>query len=172
VAPEAVSELDWWEEVSPLLEGPRVVAVPARHFSGRGLLDRNTRLWCAYAILGKDRRVFFGGDGGLFDGFAEIGAAFGPFDLTALEIGASDPAWESVHLGPVHAVIAHRMLRGQVLLPIHWATFNLGLHAWDAPGETVLLEAEKAGIRLALPRIGQWLTLGNSIPSSPWWREA
>ena len=147
-----------------------IVATPARHFSGRGLFDRNTTLWTSWVIRGATQRVYFGGDGGLDPAFEEIGRRFGPFALTMLEICASDPAWAEIHLGPQNAVVAHRLLKGGVLLPIHWGTFNLGLHAWYAPPEELLRAVVGYDTELALPRIGQSFVVGVALPTEPWWR--
>jgi L-ascorbate metabolism protein UlaG (beta-lactamase superfamily) len=70
-------------------------------------------------VQGRRSRVYFGGDGGWSGSFGEIGRRLGPFELTLLEIGAFDPAWGEVHLGPAKAARAHGELRGRVLLPIH-----------------------------------------------------
>ncbi len=165
-----ITELDWWEEYSPC-DGLRLRALPARHFSGRGVIDRNATLWSSWTIAAGRHRVYFGGDGG-FDAaaFEKIGALCGPFDLTLLEIGAFDPAWANIHLGPENALRAQPLLGGDVLLPIHWGTFNLGLHAWDAPVEELLVAAQGTKVRLALPVIGQSVQHGETPPSAPWWR--
>ena len=39
----------------------------------------------------------------MFPGFRDIGEAYGPFDLTMLEIGAYDADWPDIHMGPIHA---------------------------------------------------------------------
>ncbi|MCC6525783.1 MAG: MBL fold metallo-hydrolase [Polyangiaceae bacterium] len=170
IAPGRVRELDWHESTEPV-PGLVVRALPARHFSGRGLFDRNRTLWASFALEAGGRRLYFGGDGG-FDApaFAEIGARFGPFDLTLLEIGAFDPAWGAIHLGPDNAVRAHVLLRGRALLPVHWGTFNLGLHAWDAPIEELCVAARAAEVELALPAIGASVVVGEALPVAPWWR--
>jgi L-ascorbate metabolism protein UlaG (beta-lactamase superfamily) len=76
-------------------------------------------------MLGPQHRIFFGGDSGPYEeGFREIGATYGPFDLTMLEIGAYDAEWADIHMGPEHAIAAHQALGGGLLLPLHWGTFN------------------------------------------------
>jgi len=166
-----ITELDWWQE-HQAAEGLTLRAMPARHFSGRSLGDRNETLWASWGIEAGGGRVFFGGDGGMDDdNFSEIGRRCGPFDLTMLEIGAYDPAWGTIHLGPENALKAHQMLRGKTLLPVHWGTFNLALHAWDAPAEELLSAAQATGARVALPRLGQSISVGGSLPCEPWWRE-
>lgn len=114
-----------------------VVCTPARHFSGRGL-RRDRTLWASWTLVGPKRRVFFGGDTGYTPRFGDIGAEWGPFDLTALPIGAYDRAWPDIHMTPEQAVLAHNDLRGGALLPIHWASFNLARHPWAAPMERLL----------------------------------
>jgi L-ascorbate metabolism protein UlaG (beta-lactamase superfamily) len=168
VDPKRIIELDWNERAS--VAGLTFVATPDRHYSGRGL-DRDGTLWASWVILGAQRRVFFSGDSGYFDGFARIGAAHGPFDLTLIKVGAYGPTWPEIHMTPEEAVQTHRDLRGQVLLPIHWATFNLAPHAWSEPAERALAAAHAHGVSIALPRIGEWVDIGSPVPDSPWWRD-
>ena len=72
-----------------------------------------------------------------------------------LEVGAFHPAWGNIHLGPANALAAHALLGGGPLLPVHWGTFNLALHPWDEPVETLLQLAPKTAARLILPRLGE-----------------
>jgi L-ascorbate metabolism protein UlaG (beta-lactamase superfamily) len=89
-----------------------------------------------------------------------------------LEIGAWNPAWGDIHLGPANALRAFDMLGGGTLLPIHWGTFDLGLHPWDEPAETLLALAEQAGTRLLTPRLGLPFEPAHVEAPSPWWRGA
>ena len=98
----------------------RSPAPPARHFSGRGLGQVDSTLWSSWSIVGPKHRVFYSGDTALHPAFKDIGARFGPFDLTLMETGAYSPLWHDVHLGPEQAVIAHQLVRGRVMLPVHW----------------------------------------------------
>jgi L-ascorbate metabolism protein UlaG (beta-lactamase superfamily) len=86
VAAERIVELDWTE--SAQVGSLKLTAWPARHFSGRGLLDRFTTLWGSFVIQGPKHTIYYGADSGYWDGFAEIAAQYGSFDLTMLEIGA------------------------------------------------------------------------------------
>ena len=55
-----------------------------------------------------------------------------------LEIGASDPLWADIHMGPEGAVRSFRALGGYgLLMPIHWGLFDLVLHPWTKPIESV-----------------------------------
>lgn len=169
VSSDRITELDWWEETA--VAGLRLVATPARHFSGRGLRDRNATLWAGWALIGAEQRVFFSGDTAMFPGFEEIGTRLGPFDATMIEVGAYDESWADVHLGPEQAVAAHQAVRGELLIPVHWGTFNLALHAWTEPAERLIVAAEKAGVRVLTPRPGGGLEPKTSAPVARWWPE-
>jgi L-ascorbate metabolism protein UlaG (beta-lactamase superfamily) len=170
VDPTLITELDWWEQHT--LPGGRLsfTATPAQHFSGRGLLDRNSTLWSSWVIRTDRHRLFFSGDTGLTQEFAAIGKQLGPFDLTMLEIGAWHPAWGDIHLGPANALRAFQLLGGGTLLPIHWGTFDLGLHPWAEPAETLLELAAPAGVRLLTPRLGRPFEPDAVDRPDPWWR--
>ena len=55
---EQIRELDWWQSAEAF-DKVRITAVPARHFSGRSLRDRNKTLWCGYVIEGYSGAVYF-----------------------------------------------------------------------------------------------------------------
>ncbi|MBV7530009.1 MBL fold metallo-hydrolase [Chitinophaga sp. sic0106] len=163
-----IAVLDWSEsfQISDTL---RLTATPARHFSGRWF-QRNETLWSSYVLEGRDKKVFIGGDSGYFDGFAEIGATYGPFDLTILEIGAYDVNWPDIHMGPEKATQAHLALKGNVMLPVHWGTFNLAFHDWDEPAEKIVQLAEEKNITLWMPAPGETGLLPEHNKISYWWR--
>ena len=142
VSADRIRQFDWWQDVE--IDGLRLTATPAQHFSGRSLADSNRTLWSSWVIEDDELRVFFSGDSGYFDGFAEIGRRFGPFDLTLMETGAYDPQWPYVHMQPTETVQAHQDLRGRWLLPIHNGTFDLAMHAWDDPFQQVALARRAA----------------------------
>jgi L-ascorbate metabolism protein UlaG (beta-lactamase superfamily) len=167
VAANKITELNWWESAA-LAPGFMLVATPARHFSGRGL-TRNNTLWASWCLLGPTHKVFFGGDSGPFEeAFGQIGEAHGPFDLVMLEIGASDPEWADIHLGPDEALTAHQLLGGGLLLPLHWGTFNLAFHAWRQPVQR-LIEAAAPDVKLLLPAPGQRVDVAAGPLNSQWW---
>ncbi len=167
VAAARITELDWSESTSV---GPlTVTATPARHFSGRGLTGRDHTLWASWSIAGPKHRVFHSGDTGPFGGFVEIGARHGPFDLTLVKIGAYDVDWPDIHLNPEQAVDANAKLRGELMLPIHWGTFNLAFHAWDEPADRVVAAAA-SGTRLVIPRPGEFVEPANALAVDPWWK--
>ncbi len=163
---DRIIELDWNEQTA--VGTLTVTCTEARHFSGR-TLARNTTLWSSWVISGPSHRVFFGGDTGYTPAFAGIGARFGSFDLAVLPIGAYNDAWPDIHMDPEEAVRACGDLGGQLLLPVHWATFDLAFHRWAEPVERLIPAADESGIDLALPTPGQRFELGAPVPRDSWW---
>ncbi|MGL4743390.1 MAG: MBL fold metallo-hydrolase [Phycicoccus sp.] len=167
VPPARVLECDWEESVD--IAGVTVTAVEAQHFSGRGL-RRDGTLWASWVLAAPGGRVFFSGDTGLVPHYDRLGAAHGPFDAALMAVGAYDVAWADIHLNPEEAVEAHRLLRGGLLLPIHWCTFVLAPHPWAEPVERLLVAAEAAGVPVAVPRPGDRVDAAAPPALDPWWR--
>lgn len=170
VPPDRVTELDWWESAELPRGGVSVTAAPSQHFSGRALGGRNSTLWSSLVLRGERSSVFFSGDTGLTPEYSEIKRRLGPFDLVMLEVGAFHPAWGDIHLGPENALKAFSLLEGARLLPIHWGTFNLAMHAWDEPAETLVELAPAYGTHLVMPRLGEPVEPSLSEGVDPWWR--
>ncbi|MGW0927354.1 MBL fold metallo-hydrolase [Streptomyces sp. NPDC002644] len=172
VPADRLRELDWHE--STRVGGITLTATPARHFCGRGLRNTQHTLWASWCVAGDRHRVFHSGDTGYFEGFRDIGAEHGPFDVTMIQLGAYSEHWPDIHMTPEEGLRAHLDLQGGapggILLPIHWGTFNLALHPWAEPAEWARDAAEEAGQAIALPVPGQPFEPGGEIPSDPWWR--
>jgi len=168
VRPQDIIELDWWQDatVGPL----KITSVPARHFSGRWLGSTDQTLWTGWVLTGAQHKVYYSGDTAMFPGFEEIGRRLGPFDLTMIEVGAYNRRWGDVHMGPEQAVRAHRIVGGNVFLPVHWGLFDLALHAWTEPMERVLVASEKEHVRVMSPKPGESMEPA-STPDVPtrWW---
>ncbi len=171
VPAERITELDWWEQAQLPRGGVVLTAAPSQHFSGRGLRDRNATLWSSFVVTGPRHSVFFSGDTGLTPEYEEIRQRLGPFDLVMLEVGAYHPAWGDIHLGPDNAVQALEWLGGTRLLPVHWGTFNLAIHAWDQPAERLLELAGQKGLQLVMPKLGVPVEPAHVEQVDPWWRQ-
>ena len=166
---ERIVEQDWWEQTD--FEGLSFICTPARHFSGRGLTNRNSTLWASWVIVGENSKIYFSGDGGYGPHFKEIGEKYGPFDVTLMECGQYDKRWAPIHMVPEETVQAHLDLEGELLIPIHWAGFTLSIHDWTDPIERAIRAAEKQGVKIASPRIGEPVIIGSKdIPQSLWWQ--
>ena len=165
---ERIVELDWEESRAA---GPLTLTLtPARHFSGRGLTDRDSTLWGSWVVAGPSRRVYYSGDTGYFDGFRNIGAAHGPFDATLMSLASYGPTWPDVHMTPEELVRAHVEVRGDALIPVHWATFNLAFHDWNEPAIRASAAAREQGVRLLLPRPGEMIEPALAPELPEWWR--
>jgi L-ascorbate metabolism protein UlaG (beta-lactamase superfamily) len=170
VPAQRITELDWWESYRS--GGLTVTAAPSQHFSGRGLKDRNATLWSSFVIRGERNAAFFSGDTGLTTEYSAIAQRLGPFDLVMLEVGAFHPAWGDIHLGPENALRAHALLGGGALLPVHWGTFSLAMHAWDQPVEVLYAHAHRHSTQLLMPRLGEAAEPAHADLPKPWWRAA
>jgi L-ascorbate metabolism protein UlaG (beta-lactamase superfamily) len=162
-----IRELDWTERTNV---GPiEFTALPARHFSGRGVFDRWKTLWASFALAGPTHRVYYGADSGEWEGFADVGREYGPFDLTMLEIGAFDPLWADIHMGPDGAARTFHALGGKgLLMPIHWGLFDLALHAWRQPIERIF-SLDKLRLFSPVPGVPTDVVPDIEVRSE-WWR--
>jgi N-acyl-phosphatidylethanolamine-hydrolysing phospholipase D len=151
------AELGWWQHAR--VAGVTVTCVPARHFSGRGLADRNRRLWAGFVVAGETRRFYHAGDTGLFDGFARIGRHAGPIDLACLPVGAYEPRamMGPIHLNPEEAVRAALDLDARAAVAMHFGTFDLSDEPLDEPPRRFLAEALARGLgeRASIMAIGE-----------------
>jgi L-ascorbate metabolism protein UlaG (beta-lactamase superfamily) len=164
--PKKIIELNWNQSVT-LPGGLRVTATPAQHHSERTFGKENKTLWASYVIQAGHYHLFFGGDGGYGPHFKQIGQQYGPFDLALLECGQYNQPY--VHLGLGEPARAAVDLRARLLQPIHWAKFPEANHPWNEPIKTLLPAAEKLGIPVNVPRIGEPYTLGDPPKKVDWW---
>ncbi len=152
-----VQELDWGESCQ--VAGTTIHAVPALHFSARGVFDRNRTLWCGYVIQVSGLTVYFAADTAFGAHFEQIRERFGPPRLALLPIGAYEPRWfmGPIHMAPDEAVRAHRILGAETSIAIHHGTFQLADDALDEPKE--LLAASGAGDSFRVLNNGEFLSL-------------
>lgn len=87
--------------------------------------------------------------------------------MTILPIGAYGDQWPDIHLHPEEAATAHRDLGGALMIPIHWATFDLALHSWAEPMHR--LRAAGTDIRIAAPRPGERVVPNDITTTDGWW---
>lgn len=128
---ERITELSSWEEIN--IDGVRITAMPARHFSRRWLVDFR-RGYCGFIMQSNSKTIYFAGDTGYFAGFSEIGRKF-HIDVALIPIGAYHPrvTLKHFHVNPQEAVNAFKELRAQRMIPIHWGTFRISAEPVDAP---------------------------------------
>lgn len=162
-----ITEFDWWDDAKH--DDIRLVACPARHFSGRGIGDNNKTLWASWIIESENTKLYFSGDGGYGPHFKEIGEREGPFNLAMMECGQYDSAWAQIHMMPEESVQGGLDVKGKVLMPIHWGAFQLGIHSWTDPIERFTAESEGLGAVAINPIIGERFKVGEDLPQTNWW---
>lgn len=134
-----VQEFNWWDSSSVFKNSElKITLVPAQHFSGRGLHDRDKALWGGFVFeLIKENpiKVFFAGDTGYASHFKQIYEKFGAIDVSLLPIGAYEPSYimQEMHMNPKEAVLAHLDLHSRCSIPIHYGTFQLTDEGIDEP---------------------------------------
>jgi len=162
-----VTELDWWQSTAE--GGLSITATPARHFSARGIRDRDATLWCGWTVRAAERRIFFAGDSGMHPEFAAIAERLGPFDLMMLPIGAYEPRWfmKPVHMAPEEAAEAFLVMRAvqplghrSVMAAMHWGTFKLTDEPLLEPPEKLAAEWRRRELDPAAMRV---LAVGETV---------
>jgi L-ascorbate metabolism protein UlaG (beta-lactamase superfamily) len=131
----AYHELDWWQEIA-IPKGLSVQALPAQHFSGRGMLDRDATLWCGYLLKGTNGNIYFAGDTGYNAyTFKEIGERCAPIRAALIPIGAYKPVWfmSPIHCSPEEAVQIHQEVKSSLTIASHFGTFPLADEGAEEP---------------------------------------
>jgi L-ascorbate metabolism protein UlaG (beta-lactamase superfamily) len=152
---------DWRDRVE-LGNGVAVTLVPTRHWSARGLFDRNKALWASFVLETPAGKIYIVCDSGYGEGkhFRRVAESYGPLRLAILPIGAYEPRWfmRDQHMNPSDAVQALQDCGAQAALAHHHGTFQLTDEAIDAPaiglGEA-LDEAKIPRERFAVLKPGQ-----------------
>jgi L-ascorbate metabolism protein UlaG (beta-lactamase superfamily) len=111
--------------------------VPTRHWSARGLFDRNKALWASFVLETPAGKLYIVCDSGYGEGkhFRRVAEAHGPLRLAILPIGAYEPRWfmHVIHMNPAEAVQAHLDLDASQSIATHFGTFQLTAEGIDEP---------------------------------------
>lgn len=167
---EQITELEWWESTRPL-PGIEITLTPSLHFSGRSM-KRNQTLWGGFMVDAKGWHGYFSGDGGIGPHFADIAERFPSIHFAALEDGQYNVDWADIHLLPEDWGRAASTIGAAFTMPCHNAKYDLSVHQWIDPLNAAYDEAQKNGVRLVLPRIGERLALSDlSGREGKWWPE-
>jgi L-ascorbate metabolism protein UlaG (beta-lactamase superfamily) len=140
-------QMDWWDQCKST-NNVDLTAVPARHFSGRGLFDRNQTLWCGYVLHSSLGNIYFAGDTGYGDFFNTINKQFGAMHTSLLPIGAYKPRWfmKAIHMSPEEAVRAHLQLQSRQSIATHFGTFPMADDGMQEAKADLQSAREKYGI--------------------------
>lgn len=167
VLAKKIVELDWWETYTSK-DGLEFTATPSRHFSGR-TFSRNKTLWSSFVLIGKNSKIYIGGDSGYDSHFATIGEKFGPFDLVILENGQYNEMWSHIHMFPEETIQAAIDLKAKILFPVHWGKFSLSIHSWNEPINRVTKAANATGVKIIHPSLGERIPINTDTSANEWW---
>ena len=167
---DKIVEADWFTRLKNP-EGVDIHVLPARHFSGRGLV-RNRTLWVSYALVSPKRRIFVSGDTGYGPHLKQIGETLGRFDLAILENGQYDKRWAYIHMMPEETAQAAVEIGAKALLPAHSGKFAISNHAWKDPFIRLARASYDKPYKLLTPVIGEPVYLEDEKQIfSHWWEK-
>ena len=139
---------DWNQRVE-IGNGVAVTLVATRHWSARGLFDRNKVLWASFVLETPAGTIYIVCDSGYGDGthFRRVRETHGAPRLAILPIGAYEPRWfmREQHMNPSDAVKALADCGARQALAHHHGTFQLTDEAIDAPVRDLAAALEAAG---------------------------
>lgn len=140
---------DWHDRVE-LGSGIAVTLVPTRHWTARGMFDRNKALWASFVLETPAGKIYVVCDSGYGDGrhFRRVAEKHGPLRLAILPIGAYEPRSFMLdqHMNPEDAVKALADCGAQAALGHHHGTFQLTDEAIDAPAKALVEALDAAKI--------------------------
>lgn len=121
---DRVTECMWWQELTH--KQIKLTFLPAKHWSQRGLFDRNKSLWGSWMI---EDTIYFAGDTAYTDHFKEIAYYFPHIEVALLPIGPCEPrAWmRETHMDAADAGKAFLDLKARIFIPMHWGTYGFGI---------------------------------------------
>jgi L-ascorbate metabolism protein UlaG (beta-lactamase superfamily) len=157
----AAEAFDWNDRVE-LGRGVAVTLVATRHWTARGMFDRNKSLWASFVLETPAGKIYVVCDSSYGDGvhFRRVREQHGPLRLAILPIGAYEPRWfmKDQHMNPDDAVKAFADCDVPMALASHHGTFQLTDEAIDAPIQGLHAALEAAEIpreRFAVLKPGQ-----------------
>ena len=170
---ERIIEMDWNEEIE-LENHFKITVLPARHFSGRGVV-RDKTLWSSFMLEVPGETIYLGGDSGYDPIYQEIGQRFN-ISLALMENGQYNKDWANIHIQPEQLTLAVKALRPKRLMTVHNAKFALARHDWRAPLEQIYRNAQKENFNLFTPKIGDVFYFSEQGEADspnfrePWWQ--
>jgi len=165
-----IVELDWNDHIR-LDEGIQLTALPARHFSGRGL-NSNHSLWAGYMLQSPLGNIYVSGDTGYDMHFLKIKEQFGDIELAIMENGQYNEDWRYIHFIPEDLARAVKELQPKRVMTVHNSKYALGRHAWYEPLQKIEEASQSDSFALITPMIGEPVKLKDSAQTfTKWWKK-
>lgn len=146
-----------WYQAFDTPTSTNIAFLPAVHWNRRGLFDFNRMLWGGFLIRSGDHSLIFAGDTAYSEHFQQIRNVIGPVSVCLAPIGAYKPEFlmKSEHMNPEEAVRAANDLGAEILIPMHYGTYDLS----DEPlGEPVKRLKKASGLfkgKIRVPAVGE-----------------
>lgn len=148
------TEITWGEkrEIHTEHGDVEVEAFRVQHWGARWRHDTQ-RGYNGYIVSREGKKIIFGGDTAMTDGFKEIRGK-GPFEFACMPIGAYNP-WVKSHCNPEEAVQMANEAGAKYFLPMHHYTFRFGREICTEPIERLKKAFRGEEERIALREAGQ-----------------
>lgn len=163
-----IRNMAWWEETD--INGLTIACAPARHYSGRYVLDSGNTLFASWILKDEYHQIFESGDTGFGAHFQEIHNRYGDFDFVMMDCAQYDINWHTSHMFPEESVNACEILGADLAMPIHWGAYVLSTHGWDDPPERFVKAAAELDIPTVTPKLGETMDIDNyENYQNHWW---
>jgi L-ascorbate metabolism protein UlaG (beta-lactamase superfamily) len=151
-----IQEASWYQNFE-LSESLKITFVPSRHWSRRGLMDQNERLWGGFFIQTNSKSIYFMGDSGYGPHFKQIAETLGSPDYALMGVGAYKPEWfmQQAHTSPSEAAKAFLEMNSKYFIPMHFGTFDLSDEPLLDPLTWLMANPEATNDQMILPILGK-----------------
>jgi N-acyl-phosphatidylethanolamine-hydrolysing phospholipase D len=144
-----VLELGWHQQAE--VAGLKITALPAIHFSKRGLFDRDATLWCGFLLEdgATGRRLYFSGDTAYGPVFPELARRYPASpDLALVPIGAYAPRdmMKGTHCTAEEGLRLGLDFGAKAMCAMHWGAIRLTDEPSFEPPERFRAAADAAGV--------------------------
>ncbi len=169
---DIITQVDWGDNIK-IDDIFSIDTHTARHFSGRGMFNKNKSLWASYLLHYNDKKIYIGGDSGYGKHFKEIGEKYQKIDLAFLENGQYDAGWREIHSFPEQTLSAALDLKAVSLFPVHNSKYKISYHTWDTPMKDLWAIYQKSTqkVHLVTPKIGEIVPFNGEYTTQNWWEE-
>ena len=151
-----IEELNWWERRE--FKNIEITFTPTKHWSARGLFDRNQSLWGAWFVQTNDLNLLHIGDTAYDDIFKTFKEKLGNIDLTFMPIGSYFPRdiEAEYHVDPHEAIQLSKDLESGFTYGIHWGGIFFTQEPTYEPQEIInkaMMEDPSLDFHTSLPGI-------------------
>lgn len=165
-----IKNMAWWEETN--INGLKIACLPAKHFSGRFIVDSNKTLWASFIIQNNNFTIFDSGDTGYDNHFKKIQKKYGKIDLAILDGAQYNEKWHNAHMFPEETVKAAIDLQANITMLNHFGAFVLSNNSWDEAIDRFVRRAKEEKIEYVTPILGETFYIKDyKQHQKEWWKK-